>query len=35
MATIYQQRPELFLKPVDEQPIPSQPLNGFPKGNKN
>ncbi len=33
MATIYKQRPELFLNPIDdEQSIPSQPPNGFPKG---
>ena len=35
MATIYKQRPELFLKPINEQPIPSQPPNGFPKGKYN
>jgi hypothetical protein len=32
MGTIYKQRPELFLKPVEAQPIPNQPPNGFPKG---
>ena len=35
MATIYKQRPELFLKPINEQPIPNQPPNGFPKGKIN
>lgn len=33
MATIYKQRSELFsTKPIDKQPIPNQPPNGFPKG---
>jgi hypothetical protein len=32
MSTIYNKRPELFLKPIKEQSIPNQPPSGLPKG---
>ena len=34
MATIYKQRPELIIKPIEEQPIPNEPPSGYPKGKK-